>query len=265
MNVQPDATAGKPDAPPETKRDRERSAIQFPYGDLDDAMALVRTVHQRSGQQCTVDQLAAWLGHASVESGGYRSKLATARVFSLVSTNRQTISLTPLGMQAVDPRREAQARVDAFLSVPLYKAIYDKYRGRLLPPDAGLEGEMVALGVATKQKDKARQAFQRSANQALLFSQGRDRLVLPPGAVNGEGHGRPSDPVPLDAQLSEPSQPPLAFSGSGRGPGRHPLIDGLFQTLPAAGARWSQEERKQWLQAADAIFGLVYKHGDQGA
>ncbi len=48
-------------------------------------------------------------------------------------------------------------------------------------PDSALEAEMETLGVAPKQKAKARQGFQRSAEQAKRFGRGRDRLVLPGG------------------------------------------------------------------------------------
>ncbi len=44
--------------------------------------------------------------------------------------------------------------------------------------DAVLEADMVEVGVASKQKSRARQGFQRSAEQAKL---GKDRLVLPSG------------------------------------------------------------------------------------
>lgn len=38
---------------------------------------------------------------------------------------------------------------------------------------AGLEAEMVRLGFAEKQKDKARQVFQRSAMQASFFGRAK--------------------------------------------------------------------------------------------
>jgi hypothetical protein len=87
--------------------------------------------------------------------------------------------LTPLGVRAVNAASEAIARVDAFLNVPLYSAIYEKYKGHLLPPAKALEREMVALGVAPKQADKARQVFDRSARQAGFHAEGEDRLVRP--------------------------------------------------------------------------------------
>jgi hypothetical protein len=65
----------------------------------------------------------------------------------------------------VDPQQEREARARAFLSVPLYKAIYDKYKGGVLPPAAALERDVVGLGVAEKQTGRARQVFERSAEQ----------------------------------------------------------------------------------------------------
>ena len=80
---------------------------------------------------------------------------------------------------SVDPQKGAAAKVEAFLTVPLYRAIYDRYAGSLLPNNIGLEKEMTELGVAAKQADKARQAFQRSAAEAGFFRQGSNKLVKP--------------------------------------------------------------------------------------
>jgi hypothetical protein len=73
------------------------------------------------------------------------------------------VELTDLGKRIVDPETHDGARAEAFLRVPLYRAIFDRYRGVKLPPDPGLESEMVGLGVSTKQTERARQVLQRSA------------------------------------------------------------------------------------------------------
>ncbi len=77
-----------------------------------------------------------------------------------------------------------QARITAFLNVPLYRRLYENYKGRNLPPDPGLEQAIVNLGVSAKQKERARQVFQRSANYAGFFNQGRNRLILPAGLTD---------------------------------------------------------------------------------
>ena len=231
---------------------RARSTIQFPYGDLDDAVAVARVIHQNFGEQCGLDQLAPRMGHDNIQSGAFQGKIATARTFGLIEVSRQVASLTPLGRNIVDPQRERQARIEAFLAVPLYKALYEKYKGHQLPPDVGLEREIVGLGVSEKQRSKARQALQRSADQSGFFDHGRDRLVTPAG-ISAE----PEIPGP------EKWQPQTKEFGGGGGGGPpsdlHPFIQGLLETLPPSGTGWPSEARKQWLLTAENVFNLIYK------
>jgi hypothetical protein len=72
------------------------------------------------------------------------------------------------------------ARVEAFLTVPLYKKIYDEFSDSLLPDDIGLEARLQRFGVTRNETSRARQVFARSAEQAGLFDAGsRDRLIKP--------------------------------------------------------------------------------------
>lgn len=241
------------------KRERKRSTIQFPYNDLDDAVEVAKQVFQH-GDNCGLDQLAPWMGHDSVTSGTFRLKVGAARVFGLVEVGRKRVSLTPLGRDITNPAREEQARRQAFLKVPLYNAIFERYRGHLLPPDVGLEREMAALGVAEKQTDKARQAFRRSAEQADFFKEGRDRLVLPAGVPTKE-IARPEGEAQEERRKDEEDQ--RGSGGGGLPPGLHPFIQGLLGTLPPPGSEWPEEKRKQWLQTAESIFGLIYRDAQE--
>jgi hypothetical protein len=236
---------------------RERSTIQFPYNDLNDAVEVVQAIHEHGGGRCGLDQLAAWMGHDSVTSGTFRMKVNAARVFGLVETERGQVSPTRLGRDLIHPERQGQARVQAFLSVPLYKAIFDRHRGYLLPPDVGLERLMVELGVSEKQANKARQTFRRSAEQAGFFSEGRDRLVLPAGLPTKE------IPPKEEHEPSDREEEKRKKSGNGGlPPDLHPFILGLLQTLPEPGSRWPQSQQQQWLDTAKGIFGLIYEGGE---
>lgn len=239
---------------PDGKR-RERSTIEFPYGDLDDALSVATAIHKNAGVECTIDQLAAFLGYSSVGGGAFRLKLATARTFGLIEAEKQQYALTELGRKIVDSRQERRARADAFLRVPLYKEIYDRYRGHLLPPDIGLEREMASLGVSEKQTDKARQAFRRSADQAGFFEQGKDRLVPPTGVA--------TRPIEGDASSMPEPQQEREQSGNGGGSGKEPpdldpLIAGLVKRLPKSDSEWPMAEREHWLETARHIFAIVY-------
>jgi hypothetical protein len=227
---------------------RDRSTIVFPYDDLNDATMVARAVHEYGGQ-CTTDQIAPRLGYSGVDNGSFRSRLSTARHFGLVTTSKDAVALTNLGREIVDPTTEARARAAAFLRVPLYDRVYADHRGYTLPPAAGLELKFVEYGVAPKQKERARQAFQRSAEQAGYFQQGRDRLVAP--ALPNVGQQPPAPPV-------DPAKDKGRGGGNG-GDTMHPFIRGLVETLPQPGTPWSDAERDEWLTAAKSIFALIYK------
>lgn len=158
----------------------QRSTIAFPYLDLDTAVEVARAVYTRGGLSgCETDELAAEMNQ--VVSGAFRLKTGTARTFDLIEKAGAGggVKLTELGQQIVAEETEKAARAEAFLRVPLYAAIFEQYKGHLLPPRRALEREMEKLGVSTKQSDKARQAFERSARQAGFFERGEDRLVRP--------------------------------------------------------------------------------------
>ena len=251
------APEGAPEAPDST---RERSTIEFPYGDLDSAVRIAKGVHEVGGMNCGDVQLAAHLGLAR-EGGGYRGLIRTAKVFKLITPRKGDNRLTDLGSRISDPQHEAAARAQAFLAVPLYNAIYERYKGRALPPPAALENEMATLGVAKKSASKARQPFQRSAKQAGFFAYGENRLVAPHGSQSSSkpSNDDRSDPVKQDDQV----KPPLG--GNGGAESRHELIEGLFKALPREQTDWSMSDRYKWLQAANTIFDLIYKNPESAS
>lgn len=236
----------------------ERSEISFPYMDLDDAVDVSKKLYSRSGiSSCPLDELAAAMGQTT-SSGNFRLKTATARTFGLAERDGQgSIKLTDLGCRLVSPESEADAKASAFLQVPLYAQIYEKYKGKLLPPTKALEREMQTMGVSSKQTDKARHAFQRSARQAGFFNSGDDRLVRP-RSTSGESaetlDQASADSLSHDAPVRQPRR---GFGGNGGS--YHPFIEGLLQTLPEPGTLWAMEGRAAWLRAAANNFTLMYQ------
>jgi hypothetical protein len=244
----------------DVKQERERSTIEFPYTSLDDAAEVAKAILKSGGNEARLELLAAELGHSTTESGGFRQRIAGARMFGLASSAQGIVTLTGLGARIVDENTEQAARVEAFLTVPLYKSIYEEFKAGVLPPNEGLENKMVALGVAQKQKDRARQAFQRSAKEAGFFAYGTNRLVYPAAAKPAGGSVVKPHEKPVDTHKGG------GGSGSGGGGdnlGFHPLIAGLIGALPKGG-EWSVEQRRKWLQAAAMNFDFVYDATDAG-
>lgn len=232
---------------------RQRSTIGFPYMHLDDALEVPQAIFGNVGQGgCDEDQLAAWLG-LSPKSSGFRVRLAAARLFGLIeSGSNNHLKVSALGRDAVDPNQSRAAKVKAFLNVPLYKAVFEKYRGGVLPPAAAFERDIEGLGVAEKQKSRARQVFERAAEQAGFFEQGKNRLVKP-GIAESE-----------NSDIGKKDKGGTSGGGDGSDIGDlHPFIQGLLKTLPKPETEWKVADRAKWLQTAANIFDLIYK-GDGG-
>lgn len=237
--------------------ERAVSAVEFPYADLDTAIGIARTITEIGGDGCELEQLAG-LWRVAPTGGGFRARYAPARIFGLVVFERGRASLTPFGRRIVDRNQEASARLEAFLHVSLYRSVYDKYKGYQLPGKDALEGDMVNLGVAGKQKAKARQAFMRSARQAGFFWAGEDRLVRPNVNTPGTLEQQAADiPPPAPEREQAPRR-----GGNGPNGGAnpyHPFIQGLLVTLPEPGTLWTIEGRAAWLKAAAHNFTLMYQ------
>ena len=248
----------------EEKRERERSTIQFPYLALDEAVLVAKAIHEVAGTSCELDQLAGQMKQ-SPASSMFKLRLSTARIFGLVTNSHGTVSLTPLGTRICDPQQEQTAKADAFLTVPLYKQVYEQFKGASLPPAGALETVMGNLGVAPKQKSNARQVFQRSATQAGFFAFGPTRLVYPPAKAAASIQNPPESKS--DIPEEKPAEKLHGKRNGGGGGGDdgeelHPFIKGLITTLPTPKMEWPIEARKKWLQAASNIFDLIYESPD---
>jgi hypothetical protein len=243
--------------PVKIKRSNTPSSISFPYRDLEAGISVAQAIHNAGGVPLTTDQLAGVMG-LQAGSGNYVLKVATARIFGLTANNSGKIELTDVGFDIVDrdDKRQKAARAKAFLTVPLYRRVYDEFRGRSLPPRLGLEQAFVKFGVSAKQKEAARQAFEKSATQAGFFAAGPDRLIEPIiGAPSPRSDDAVIDDDPDRLARGQNNPPPPASVAQAF----HPFIQGLLDTLPEPETNWTIEGRAKWLMAAANIFDLMYK------
>lgn len=94
-----------------------------------------------------------------------------------------------------------------------------------MPGAAAIEKYMRDVGVSSKQTDKARQVFLRSARQANFFEHGEDRLVRPAAQP---GPGTP----PLEERKEEIPEPKPTGSGDGMdGLDLDPLLIALLKKI----------------------------------
>lgn len=228
---------------------RERTQIDFPYADMGSAEELTSTLFEKGGGTAEPPQLAGWLD-MSANGGTFRSRVSAARMFGFVETSRGSIEITDLGRRVADDAQAPSARAEAFLNVPLFEAMFQKNKGYGLPPAAAIERQMVELGVPVKQKERARQVFQKSADRAQFIDQSSGRLIKP----------SITPPPPRD-DGSPPPPPPGGGSGSGGGDDLdlHPFVQGLLKTLPETGTKWSHADRVKWLTLAANAFEMIYE------
>jgi hypothetical protein len=244
--MQNDESQNPQQTEPEAAR-YSRSTIGFPYTTLKDAELIAKQLHDEYGGKASPEQLAASLG-ASAKSGAFRIKVATARTFGVISIARESLNLTPLGRRLIDPQTAAAARVEAFMTVPLFTALAEEYKGVMLPPDSGLEQKIHDLGVSPKQTAKARQAFQRSAELAGFFKHGKQRLVPPANLGSAERSEKRPDADRKTRDVSRTTGLPTA------------LVD-LWITLLEEGDSWSPDKIQEFLETARKLRTLLSVDG----
>ncbi len=233
----------------------DRSSIGFPYNNLNDALDVARAIHSNGDGDDA--QLSAWLG-MSAKSSGYRVQLSAARMFGLVETASGRHKLTALGKMAMDPQRDREARVKAFMNVPLYSALYEEHKGGVVPPAAALERDMVRIGVIETQKSRARQVFEKSAEQAGFFEHGRNRLVMPGFAARDDEEDH-QDPDPKDE---------VQDKGKGGGGGGtvgldlDPLLIELLKKIPPTKDGWAAPQRVRWFKTFAMNVSQIYDEDD---
>ena len=107
---------------------------------------------------------------------------------------------------------------------------------------------MESFGVASKQTNRARQTFQRSAEQAQIFNDKKDRLVLPAGISLDSTTPKGEKSRKMDPTIH--AEPSADLS---------PALLALFDMLPTPGSEWSTEKREEWMRFATAMFNRLYK------
>jgi len=235
---------------------RPRSEIKYPYYDLEDATKLARAVRDKGGGSCTLDQLARFLDAKSTASGAFRSRIGGAVLFGLVAASRGRVSSTQRAQRILSPEYPEdaqQAKIAAFLGVPLFKAVYDHYRGQALPADVGLKNALEhQFGVVKARVATAHRVLMSSAQEAGFFSTGKGHLVEPPTKpATEDGGGESQD---QGRRLPLPSGPPPPPPPAGI----HPVLQGWLQLLPTDG-EWAKRQRDTWLQGFTAAIDILYR------
>lgn len=251
-----------PDSKDEGEATEDRGS-RFPYFDLDASIEVARAIHNKGGGSASLDQLAAYLNHKG-KSGTFLTKLASARTFGLIgNTVSGVVRATDRGRAIIAPTYpgvdDRRARVDAFLAVPLFGALYKAFKDRQLPPQEGLENALEQEFAVPKQSVKfARRSLISSARQAGFFEarSGQPTHLIKPNFGSGTPEGRAVGTPEREAD--QPPPPPERPS-----PGPHRAVRGAVDMLPDAGTTLTSDQVKGLVEAYRTALTIAYAVKDE--
>ena len=232
---------------------REKTKIGFVYVDLEPAVALANALLSNAGMTCTTTQLASWM-NKSANGGSFRATLGAARAFDLVETQHGgQVSLTQLGRDVLNEATRKDAICRAFLHVDLHSAIYNSFKGQILPQAAAIERHIESLGVPPKQKERARQTFTKSAQFAGFVDPASGRFIEPASSA-----------LPTPEQLTETHNEKKGGGGDdGDWPVLDPLLKALLWKIPPVTAGWPAEPRARWFRTFAMNVSQIFDEGDE--
>ncbi len=200
---------------------RGLSATKFAVYSIADALGAAKAIHEQGGGRATNEQLAAYLRYKSANNGAYLELVASSRAYGLIASEGGQLVLTERAqsiLMPIYPETARSAMVDAFLAVPLFKAVYEEHRGREIPPEFGLKNLLrTHYGILPGRVHKAYRALMESAEQAGFFEVkgSRTQLIIP----NIQAPRRTTDRDPYKGELTQDRANTSTNEGSGGGGG----------------------------------------------
>jgi len=274
----PDPRLGKP---------KPKSEIGFPYYTLEKSIEVARVLHERAGGRCARPQLASMLGYSAVKNGGFLTRLSAAKMFGLVETLGESVALTERSKRILSPVRPsdaAQAKLDAYMSVELFRRVFDDFDGHTLPAEVGLSNKFEnEYKIVPKQVVNALKVLYESANTAGLFDLhgNRSRMIRPIILSTASSITDEASEAATNRDQAQESQESatneLRRGGGGGGSdnagdadapgfGRatvHPALMGLIQNLPAIGSRLGPKRRAALIDAFKSTINFIYPEDEE--
>jgi hypothetical protein len=238
---------------------------RYPFFNLAKSVELAAAVQGPGGNVCTPEQLGGYLQYKNTNGGGFVARVAAAKTFGLIETNQNKYRITNRAQRILFPVRDSekrQALVEAFLSVPTYRRIYDAHKGTTLPPEFGLQNYMrTEFGVPAARAQQAVSVLLASAETAGFFETTGQRTQLIEPRI--EGGAPPADQRPLtgDDAIQQRRVGGGGHSGGNGGSGgtsRGKLVDGVIEMLPDAD-QWEEPLFKDWLELLEMTIRVRYK------
>jgi hypothetical protein len=258
-----------PEPDPKSGKARAKSGVSFPYWDLDSAVEVAKSMHERAGGVCDNAQLATLLEYSGVSNGSFRTRVSAAKMFGVIEdTDDRKLRISARGRKIVAPVTPLDgrtARVEAFMGVDLFKKVFDRFNGATLPEAVGLRNLLLnEYQVVPDRVAPTVRIMLDSAYQAGLFEAAgnRTKMVMPLDA----GNSPMAAPAPAIVTPEVPEKPRHGGNGGGGGGGGNgmntdaidPAIIGLLMRLPVGGTPMSPKRRKALIDAFTNVVSFIY-------
>ncbi len=163
------------------RKARQRSVYLFPAYGFSMALDIARQVEESGGGTLTEETLAVNLG-LSKNSSGFRLKCLAARQFNLLVKQGPTVSTTSIAKAILKPTSDEDALRgyrQSFLSIPLFQAVSERYRGQRLPDSQTLRNVLEReFMVERKRVQQAERLLLDSARDTYLLKHRGDGTYL---------------------------------------------------------------------------------------
>ncbi len=181
-SLSPNVTGqGGQSLPGSPRKTRQRSVYLFPAYGFTTALDIASRVEESGGGILTEETLAINLG-LSAKSSGFRLKSLSARQFQLIGKQGDTLTTTPVAKAIFKPTSSEDALRgyrEAFLSIPLFKAVAERYKGQRLPDSQTLRNVLEReFYVEASRVQQAERILLDSARDAHLLKHRGDGTYL---------------------------------------------------------------------------------------
>lgn len=206
------AATGTP-APKKPRRPRGEKQ-NFPRRTLEDALKIPQVIQEfNGGNPWPPGDVAKAIG-STAASTTYFYWAAAAREYGLTEGGRDAavISITDLGRRAVAPTsgdERAQALVEAFLNIEVFRAVVEHFKGSKLPPEEYLVNNLVQnFGVAREHVSEFIETFESNARFVGIGNTWDGTVaVVAPAVVAPATTNSASLPTPAAATASTDARP----------------------------------------------------------
>jgi hypothetical protein len=111
--------------------------VDYPRRSLHQSLELAGAVDSLGGS-CSEEMAANWLGRTGASGGAFNALIAAAVKFGVVESRKKTLATTPLYREfklAYNDEQRIHALRSAFLSVPVFRRVYERFLGKSIPVD----------------------------------------------------------------------------------------------------------------------------------